>query len=97
MYAGIGFFVVLGADFSGVELDCQRKALKVEKYGSLREARAPPCSKKAKREWVYDNYAIGEKAGVVIIRSMLWLFTIRPYSFFTFTFFFFLEKNKKSI
>ena len=31
--------------------------------------------------------------GVVIIRSMLWLFTIPLYSFFTFTFFFFLERN----
>jgi len=45
VYAGIGFFVVLGADFSGVELDCQRKALEVEKYGNLREARAPPLSR----------------------------------------------------
>ena len=48
VYAGIGFFVVLGAGFLKVELDCQWKALEVEKYGSLRDAHALPLFKKGR-------------------------------------------------
>ena len=97
VYAGIGFFVVLGAGFFEGGIGLSVESIGSGKIWQFEGGARSPLFKGGKAGMGNMTIRPLGKRLELSLSEVCFGCSIQPYSFFTFTFFFFLEKNKVTI